>query len=96
MALSNAVCESQPFSRREDEVISTLYILLDDEIVFVKAWSIFSLTILALANPDKKNEIISKLKVLENHKSGAVRNRVFKAMKVLEDGETLPKGWLKK
>lgn len=78
------------------EVISTLYNLLKDESVFVKGWAIYSLTILALENPDKKDKIISKLKVLENDKSAAVRNRTSKAMKTLEDGEPLPKGWLKR
>jgi hypothetical protein len=79
-----------------DEVISALYILLNDKSVFVKAWSISSLTILALDNPDKKAEIIGKIKVFENDKSAAVKNRVSKAMKVLENCETLPRGWSKK
>jgi hypothetical protein len=79
-----------------DEVISALYILLNDKSVFVKAWSISSLTILALDNPDKKAEIIGKIKVFENDKSAAVKNRVSKAMKVLENSETLPRGWSKK
>lgn len=79
-----------------DEVISTLYILLNDKSVFVKAWSISSLTILALDNPDKKAEIIGKIKVFENDKSAVVKNRVSKAMKVLENSETLPRGWSKK
>jgi len=77
------------------EVISTLYLLLEDKSVFVKAWTISSLTILALENPNKKNEIISKLKVLENDKSAAVRNRTSKALQTLKGGEPLPKGWLK-
>lgn len=78
------------------EVISTLYTLLEDESVFVKSWAISGLTILALDNPDKKEDITSKLKVLEEDKSAAVRNRISKAMKTLENGEPLPKGWLKR
>lgn len=77
------------------EVISALYTLLEDTSVFVKSWSISSLTILALKNPDNKDEITSKLKALENDESAAVRNRTSKALRTLEDGEPLPKGWLK-
>jgi hypothetical protein len=79
-----------------DEVISTLYFLLNDKSVFVKSWSISSLTILALANPNKKAEITAKIKVYESDKSAAVKNRVSKAMKVLEEGESLPRGWSKR
>ncbi len=78
------------------EVISTLYILLEDKSVFVKTWAISSLTILVLDNPDKKDEITSKIKALENDKSAAVRKRTSKAMRTLVDGEPLPKGWLKR
>ncbi len=78
------------------KVISTLHILLGDKSVFVRTWSISGLTILALNNPDKKEEITSKLKVLKEDKSAAVRNRISKAMKTLKDGEPLPKGWLKR
>ncbi len=77
------------------EVVSTLYKLLEDKSVFVKARTISSLTILALDNPDKEDEITSKLKALENDESAAVRNRTSKALRTLEDGEPLPKGWLK-
>jgi HEAT repeat protein len=77
------------------EVVSTLYKLLEDKSVFVKAWTISSLIILALDNPDKEDEITSKLKALENDESAAVRNRTSKALRTLEDGEPLPKGWLK-
>jgi len=79
-----------------NKVILVLYILLDDESVFVKSWAISGLTILAQQKPDKNRAITTKIKVLKDHKSAAVRNRVSKALKVLEDGGTLPKGWSKK
>jgi hypothetical protein len=79
-----------------DKVITKLYILLNDKSVFVMSWTISSLTILALDNPNKKTDITSKIKVFENSKSAAVRNRVSKAMKVLENGEALPTGWSKR
>lgn len=77
------------------DVISTLEVLLNDKSVFVKSWAISGLTILALDNPANKQEIISKIKFLKDVKSAAVRNRVSKAMKVLEDGENIPRGWSK-
>lgn len=83
-------------SSETEEVISTLYILLVDKSVFVKSWAISGLTILALQNPDKVKDITSKIKPLQNDKSVAVRNRVLKALNVLENGENLPKGWSKK
>lgn len=79
-----------------DQVIYTLYYLLKDESIFVKTWSISSLTILALDNPSLKEEIIMKIKILEEDNSLAVKNRVFKALEVLEGGKDLPKGWSKK
>ncbi len=82
-------------SEQAGEVISTLYTLFDDKSSIVTSWSISSLTILALDNPDKKSEITTKLKALEEHKSAAVKNRISKAMKVLEDGEPIPKSWRK-
>jgi HEAT repeat protein len=77
------------------EIISTLFYLLEDKSVFVKTWSISSLTILAMENPDINDEIIAKIKKLEKSKSAAVRNRVTKALKVLEENCILPKGWSK-
>ena len=54
------------------EVVSTLYKLLEDKSVFVKARTISSLTILALDNPDKEDEITSKLKA-KDRLAGALR-----------------------
>lgn len=78
------------------KVISTLYALLDDESVFVKSWAISGLTILAKDNPDEEKDITSKIKAFKDHKSAAVRNRVSKALKVLEMGGKLPQGWSKR
>jgi HEAT repeat protein len=77
------------------ETISTLYYLLENKSVFVKTWSISSLTILAMKNPDEKDEIITRIRKLEKSKSAAVRNRVSKALKVLEEKCILPKDWSK-
>lgn len=77
------------------DVISTLLYLLDNKSVFVKSWSISSLTILAMEDEGDKEMIISRIKKLEDSKSTAVRNRVSKALKTLEEGDPLPKGWYK-
>ncbi len=77
------------------EVIFTLFYLLEDKSVFVKSWSISSLTILAVKNPKEKSRITAKIKSLKDTKSAAVRNRVSRAMDVLENDAPLPKGWSK-
>jgi hypothetical protein len=82
-------------SKETEKVIATLIELLDDESVFVKSWSISSLTILALENRKKQNEILQPLESLQYDKSPAVRNRVSKALGTLKMGEELPQGWSK-
>ena len=82
-------------SDEKKEIISTLFYLLENKNVFVKTWSISSLTILAMENPDEKDEIIIRIKKFEKSKSAAVRNRATKALNVLEESCFLPKGWSK-
>jgi len=77
------------------DVISTLFYLLDDKSVFVKSWSISSLTIIALENPDEKEVIIFRLNKLADNKSAAVQKRAIKALKTLNEDYPLPKGWSK-
>jgi hypothetical protein len=74
----------------KNEIISTLFYLLKDKSVFVKTWSISSLTILAMENKDKKDAITTRIKELEKNKSAAVKNRVSKALDVLENDKPLP------
>lgn len=83
------------YSQKKEEVISTLFYLLDNNSTFVKTWSISSLTILAMENEDEKDEIIGKIKSLKDNESAAVRNRVSKALNVLKNNADLPKGWSK-
>lgn len=48
-------------SRNEKkEITSTLFYLLENNSTFVKTWSISGLTILAMENPEEKEEIIAK------------------------------------
>jgi HEAT repeat protein len=79
-----------------EKVISTLYILLKDKSVFVKSWAISGLTILALKNKNKKEDINEEIKFLKDNKSAAIKNRVSKALNVLEDDAPIPKGWAKR
>ncbi|MGZ7117653.1 MAG: hypothetical protein ACXVHS_09455 [Methanobacterium sp.] len=77
------------------DVISTLFYLLQDGSVFVKSWSISTLTILAMENPDEKDIIIGEIKDLAKSESAAVRKRTSKSLNTLEEGYPLPKGWSK-
>lgn len=80
---------------KKKEVISTLFYLLDDKSTFVKTWSISSLTILAMESNGEKELIIAKIKKFKENESAVVRNRVGKALNVLENDEKIPKGWSK-
>ena len=49
-----------------------------------------------MENEGEKNEIITRIKNIENSKRKAVQKRVLKALNILEDGNRLPKGWDKR
>lgn len=77
-------------------VISTLFRMLEDTSVFVKSWSIVSLTILARKHKATRKKIANKLRLLRNDQSVSIRSKVIKALKVLEnDSEPIPAGWVK-
>lgn len=85
-----------PLSEKEiDAVIYALFHFLEDESVFVKSWSIVSLTILGRKNRGKRKEIITRIKALQNDESVAVRTKVTKALDVLENESQVPVGWSK-
>ena len=88
---------SIPFPEKEaDKIISVLLHFLEDESVFVKSWSIVSLCIIDRKNKLKRGEIINKIRALQNHESIAIRSKVKKALKVLEnENEPMPLGWIK-
>ncbi len=92
MLISNLKLSTSETSR----AISTLLKLLDDPSIFVKTWSIYTLTILAMENPEKTQLIREKIAAHKHHKSVAVQNRVSKSLEVLDDGVDLPKWWSKK
>ena len=79
-----------------DVIISTLFRMLKDRSAFVKGWSIVSLTILGRKNRTSRGRIIGKIKPLQDDDSIAIRSKVMKAVKVLEnDNEPIPAGWAK-
>jgi HEAT repeat protein len=81
---------------QKKKVIRSLKSLLNDESIFVVSWAISGLTILAIENPSFKDEIVIHLKKLKSSQSAAVRNRVSKALKTLEEGEPITPGWVKR
>jgi hypothetical protein len=83
-------------AEKVNEVISTLFRMLEDKSVFVRSWSIVSLTILGRRYIAERKKIADSISALQRDGSVAVRSKVVKALKVLEDeGEPIPAGWLK-
>ncbi|WXG42053.1 MAG: hypothetical protein WED07_15040 [Candidatus Freyarchaeum deiterrae] len=85
------------FSEKEtDTVVSALFRLLKEDSVFVKSWAIVSLTIIGRKNMKKKGEISSRIKTFQNDKSIAIRTKVAKALRILEnENEQIPPNWIK-
>jgi len=85
-----------PLKRETDAVVSTLFHLLKDESVFVKSWSIVSLTILGREYKRKRKDIREEITLLKHDGSITVRKKVRKALTILQnENEPLPTGWSK-
>jgi HEAT repeat protein len=83
-------------AEKVDVVISTLFRMLDDTSVFVKSWSIVSLTILGQEHGTARKKIAEKIRLLQSDPSVSIRSKVVKSLKVLEnDSEPIPAGWVK-
>jgi HEAT repeat protein len=78
------------------EIFSVLFRMLKDESIFVRTWAIASLCELGTLYKDEKEHIVRKIRLLEGDDSIAVRVRVQKAIAILQDGETIPPGWIKR
>jgi hypothetical protein len=79
-----------------DELIPSLLLLLDDKSVFVVSWAIVSLCIIARKYPENRDRIVSRIALLGNSSSIAIRTKVRKAMNILtNEGSPFPKGWIK-
>ncbi|MBU7038567.1 MAG: hypothetical protein HXS52_11605 [Theionarchaea archaeon] len=78
-----------------DEVVSILLHLLQDRSVFVRSWSIVTLSVLGSRCERRREEIIENIRNLKNNESVAVRSKATKALDVLESGSRMPAGWKK-
>lgn len=79
-----------------DQITYALFHLLRDESVFVKSWAMVSLCIISRRNKGVRGEIIERIRPFKNHKSIAIRSKVAKALKILENlNEPIPPNWLK-
>jgi hypothetical protein len=67
---------------QQDMIYETLLRMLKDKSVFVRSWSIVSLTILGRKDTEKRPEMIRKLNLLQKNKSKAIQNKVKKALSV--------------
>ncbi len=84
------------FEETADKLVAALINLLIDDSVFVKSWAISSLTIFARQYSTWTDDIADKIVPLQGDDSVAVRNRAFKALRVLQDESAeLPAGWVK-
>jgi hypothetical protein len=79
-----------------DRVLPSLYLLLEDESVFVKSWAMVSLVFWGRRIKGRRSEIAAKIRAFGNDKSIAIRTRVAKALRILEnDNEPIPASWIK-
>jgi HEAT repeat protein len=85
------------FPQKElDVIISTLIHLLEDDSVFVKSWSIVSLSLIGRKNKEFCKQIIDKMKSLQDDESIAVRTKASKAVDILKnENKPIPDGWSK-
>lgn len=80
-----------------DDVLSTLFHLLNDKSAAVKSWAISGLSIIGRENMGKRREIVSEIEMLQDNGSTAVRTRARMALNVLEnEGAPIPSSWFKR
>jgi len=77
-------------------VLAALFRLLEDESVFVKSWAMVSLVFWGRRIRSKREEIAARIRAFQDDKSIAIRTRVTKALRVLEnENEPIPPSWIK-
>lgn len=70
-----------------DRVVGTLeHLLAEDDNLFVKSWSIVSLTRIGMRVPTRKPGIVDAIWPYREHGSGILQARAEKAIEVLETG----------
>jgi hypothetical protein len=77
-------------------ILSVLYMMPKDESAFVKSWAIVSLCILGISLKKQKEQILGEISPLEHDSSVAIQNKVQKAVAVLQNGEKISDGWIKR
>ncbi len=78
------------------EISAVLVDLLVDQSVFVKSWTIVSLSIVGRNYPEWKDEVIFAISGMQGDRSAAIRTKVKKALSLLADDELpYPPGWIK-
>jgi hypothetical protein len=84
------------FEDQIEKLVGALDELLGDESVFVKSWTISSLTIFARLYPLYNPDITASIQVYQDDESIAIRTRVRKSIEcLLNSSRPLPKGWVK-
>jgi hypothetical protein len=84
------------YEDRVGEIKVALLGLLGDKSVFVKSWTIVSLSIIGRKYPDMSYEIFEAITRLQWDDSVAIRSKVRSALTLLTDDEVqFPSGWLK-
>nr|MDO8134568.1 hypothetical protein [Candidatus Njordarchaeum guaymaensis] len=82
--------------KETNAVLAALFRLLEDESVFVRSWAIVSLVFWGRRIRSMRREITARIKTFQDDKSTAIRTRVAKALRVLEDEkEPIPPSWIK-
>ena len=77
-------------------IVEALFTLLGDESVFVKSWSIVSLTIIGLNEEEHRESIIDHIEPLLNSDSKAVKRKAENSLAMLHSRKEIPTGWIKK
>jgi HEAT repeat protein len=78
-----------------DLIITVLSALLKDDSIFVRSWTIVSLSLIGRKNIQQRDKIKGSIKALQKDKSIAIRTKVKKALDILESEDNpIPVGWL--
>jgi hypothetical protein len=84
------------YEERLRDLISILFILLEDESVFTRSWAIVSLCIMARKYPEESKQILERIEPIQSDQSIAMRTKARKAVDLLTNTRTpFPKGWIK-
>jgi HEAT repeat protein len=84
------------YPESDQQLITALFDLLQDESVFAKSWAIASLCIIGRKYPEECQRIVNRLSQLQGDRSAAIRSRTSKALVILTNPNAqFPPGWIK-